>query len=117
MLWQLSSSLPGVQGKLYRLWYELNSETVIKVKTGVRFTKCATVGESLAQGSIGGGLVSSLNLDVDVTNFFGGSRDEAAYGDTRLQPMILQDDLSWLCSSADSAWAHVIRMQNIMKLK
>ena len=107
----------GVKGKLYRLWYELNSETVIKVKTGVGFTKSATVGESVAQGSIGGGLVSSLNLDVDVTNFFEGSRDEAAYGDIRLQPMILQDDLSRLCSSADSARAGVRRMQNIMKLK
>ena len=40
---------PGVKGKLYRLWYELNKETDIKVKTGVGITKVRTVGETLAQ--------------------------------------------------------------------
>ena len=69
----------GVKGKLYRLWYELNKETEIKVKTGVGTTKTAMVGETVAQGSIGGGLASSLNLDVEVNNFFNGSIDEAAY--------------------------------------
>ena len=43
--------------------------------------------------------------------------NKAAYSDVRLQPMILQDDLSRLCCSADSARAAVRRMENIMKLK
>ena len=107
----------GVKGKLYRLWYELNKETEIKVKTGVGTTKAATVGETVAQGSIGGGLASSLNLDVEVNNFFSGSINEAAYSDVRLQPMILQDDLSRLCCSAESARDGARRMENIMKLK
>ena len=107
----------GVDGKLYRLWYELNKETEIRVKTGVGITKAATVGETVAQGSIGGGLVSSINLDSEVNNFFAGSLDEAAYSNIRLQPMILQDDLSRLCCSADSARAAIRRMENIMKLQ
>ena len=31
----------GVNGKLYRLWFELNRETEIKVKTGVGMTRTA----------------------------------------------------------------------------
>ena len=80
-------------------------------------TRTASVGETVAQGSIGGALVSSLNLDVEVNNFFSGSIDEVAYCDVRLQPLILQDDLCRMCSSVDSARNGVRRMENIMKLK
>ena len=107
----------GVIGKLYRLWHELNKETEIKVRTGAGMSKSAIVGETVAQGSIGGALVSSLNLDIDVNNFFSGSIDEAAYADVRLQPLILQDDLCRMSCSADSARAGIRRMENIMKLK
>ena len=90
----------GVKGKLYRLWFELNKETEIRVRTGVGTTQKAVVGETVAQGSIGGGLLSSLNLDVEVTHFFEGSMEEAGYSDIRFQPMILQDNLSRLCTLA-----------------
>ena len=107
----------GITGKLYRLWFELNKETNIKVKTGVGVSGTARVGETVAQGSIGGALASSLNLDVEVNNFFSGSIDEVSYSNVRLQPIILQDDLCRLCTSADSARNGVRRMENIMKLK
>ena len=94
------------------VWYELNKETEIRVRTGV-----GTVGETVAQGSIGGGLASALNLDVEVSNFFDGSNNEAAYASIRLQPMILQDNLSRLCCSADSARAGIRRIEILMKLK
>ena len=77
----------------------------------------ARVGETVAQGSIGGALASSLNLDVEVNNFFSGSIDEVSYSNVRLQPIILQDDLCRLFTSADSARNGVRRMENIMKLK
>ena len=101
----------GVIGKLYRLWYELNKETEIKVRTGAGISESAFVGETVAQGSIGGALVSSLNLDINVNNFFSGSIDEAAYADVRLQPLILQDDLCRMSCSADSARAGIRRME------
>ena len=107
----------GVKGKLYRLWFELNRETEIRVRTGVGTTQVAVVGETVAQGSIGGGLVSSLNLDVEVNNFFEGSMNEAGYSYIRFQPMILQDDLSRLCTSAESARTGIRRIEIIMKLK
>ena len=95
--------------------YQANRETNIKVKTGVGTTKSATVGETVAQGSIGGGLASSLNLEVN--NFFNASMDEAAYSNIRLQPLVLQDDLARLCSSVESARAGLHRIETIMKLK
>ena len=107
----------GICGKLYRLLFELNKETEVMIKTGVGLTKAGHVGESVAQGSIGGGLISSLNLDVEVNNFFSGSRDEVAYSNVRLQPMILQDDLARLCSSTESARAAIKRIETVMKLK
>ena len=54
------------------------------MKTGVGTTSSATVGETVAQGSIGGGLASSLNLDVEGNTFFNGSGDEVAYSNIRL---------------------------------
>ena len=54
---------------------------------------------------------------MEVNNFFAGSIDEIAYSDVRLQPMILQDDLCRLCTTADSARNGVKRMENIMRLK
>ena len=107
----------GICGKLYRLLFELNKETEIMIKTGVGVTKVGHVGEYVAQGSIGGGLISSLNLDVEVNNFFSGSRDEVGYSNVRLQPMILQDDISRLCSSTESARAAIRRIETMMKLK
>ena len=107
----------GVSGKLYRLWFELNKETEIKVKTGAGMSRTTIVGETVAQGSIGGALVSSLNLDGEVNHFFSGSINEAAYSDVRLQPLILQDDLCRMSCSADSARAAMRRMENIMKLQ
>ena len=107
----------GVSGKLYRLWFEMNKETEIKVKTGAGMSETTTVGETVAQGSIGGALISSLNLDVELNHFFSGSMNEAAYSDIRLQPLILQDDLCRMSSSPDSARAGIKRIETIMKLK
>ena len=99
----------GVSGKLYRLWFELNKETEIKVKTGAGMSETTTVGETVAQGSIGGALISSLNLDIEVNHFFSESIKEAAYSDVRLQPLNLQDVLCRMSSSPDRARAGIKR--------
>ena len=80
----------GFTGKLYRFWFELNKKTEIKVMTGVGVSGTASVGETVAQGSIGGALASSLNLDVEENNFFSGSIDEVSYSNVRLQHIILK---------------------------
>ena len=63
----------GVRGELYRLWYELYKDAQIKVKTGAGMTATEATGENVAQGSIGGAILSSCNLDKTVSNYFAGS--------------------------------------------
>ena len=73
--------------------------------------------ENIAQGSMGWGLLSSLNLAGDVQKFFEGSSDEASYGHMRLQPLMFQDDIARLCLSVQSAQAGNDRISLVMGLK
>ena len=59
-----------ITGKLYRLWFELNRSSNIKRITGVGPTNEKTTFENITQGSVGGGLLSALNLDNGVRHFF-----------------------------------------------
>ena len=68
----------GIRGKLYRLWFMLNRDAQIRVKTSFGLTGIAATGENVAQGSIGGGLISSLNLSKTISTFFSGA-EEASY--------------------------------------
>ena len=70
----------GIEGKLYRLWYLMNKDSQIRVKTSFGMTDIATTGENVAQGSIGGGLVSALNLSKTTCDYFSGNDAEVSYG-------------------------------------
>ena len=70
----------GVTSKLYRLWFMLNKDSQIRVKTAFGITDVAPTGENVAQGSIGGGLISALNLCKTMTAYFSGSDSEISYG-------------------------------------
>jgi hypothetical protein len=71
----------GISGKLYRLVYELNRSTQLKVKTGVGMSTSTELGENITQGSIGGALISTVNLDYTVGLHFEKSRHELSYGE------------------------------------
>ena len=107
----------GVQGKLYRLWYELYRDAQIKVKTGAGMTAVEATGENVAHGSIGGALLSSCNLDKTVTNYFSGSQDELSYATTRIHPLMFQDDTTRLVTSIEAAQKGNIIMNAAMKRK
>ena len=104
----------GVKGKLYNLIYELNRSSKIQIKTSVGFTKSVDVGPSVAQGSIGGGLISRCNLDYSVDKVFQDSRTEIFYHDLKLQPLIYQDDLGRFSSSIREANDGNIRIEAFM---
>ena len=78
----------GLRGKVFRLWYNLNSNTSIKVQTGVGCFEYKFVGELIGQGTCGGAMVSAANLDLGVEEAFKGSDQEVAYGPLRIQPVI-----------------------------
>ena len=74
----------GIKVKLYRLWYEMYKDSQIRVKTASGLTEVKTTGENVTQGSIGGAILSSANLDKTLCSYFGGSDCEISYGDKRL---------------------------------
>ena len=96
----------GIRGKLYNLIFELNKSNQIKIKTSVGMSESFEVGPTVAQGSIGGGLISSCNLDFTVNEYFQHSSSEVFYNNLRLQPLIYQDDLGKFSSSIEAVQNH-----------
>ena len=107
----------GVDPKMYRAWFNLNKNTVIRVKNGTGYSDWEEAGELIGQGTGGGALVSSVNLDSDVNEFFEGSSSEVIYGGIRLQPLMFQDDVVRLAGNLASARAGNERLARVTKLK
>ena len=107
----------GVDPKMYRAWFNLNKNTVIRVKTGTGYSEWENAGELIGQGTGGGALVSSVNLDSDMEEFFAGSSSELTYGEVRLQPLMFQDDVVRLAADLASARAGNKRLEGVVKLK
>ena len=107
----------GINGKLYRLVYELNRKTCLKVKTGVGMSNTTDLGENITQGSIGGALISTVNLDYTVNLHFQKSEHEISYGDTKLQPIIFQDDIFRMTSSPEAAQAGNMMIEAVIESK
>ena len=68
--------------KLGRLWYKLNSDTIIKVKTANGMTEEAAAGPCVGQGSAGGALNSQFQA------YFEGSCYDYYYWSVRCQAVI-----------------------------
>ena len=86
----------GVKGKIYRLTYELNKNTEISVKTAVGSTEFCEVGELVGQGTNEGAVISSVNLDGGIREYFEDSNKEVVYSGLTLGPCLFQDDISRL---------------------
>ena len=107
----------GIRGKLHKLIYKLNKNNIIQIRTPVGTTDGFKTGENVTQGSVGGGLISSLNLDIPILNFFKNSEHEAAYGSIEMSPIIYQDDLARVASSVIGAQAGIDRVEECMETK
>ena len=107
----------GVDPKMYRVWFNLNKNTVLRFITGSGHSEWAEAGELIGQGTGGGALVSSINLDKGMEEFFEGSGEEINYGEVRLQPLMFQDDVVRLTDSVHAARAGNTRIMNVVKLK
>ena len=92
----------GIQGKLYRLIYNMNKDTKIKVRTAIGETEEKDTGENIGQGTLEGAVISAANIDYTVDIFFRESTDELSYGGIKLQPFLFQDNIS---RQSTSVWA------------
>ena len=64
---------------------------------------CFQDNRRVAEGYIGGGLISALILCKTMTIFFSGSDSEISYGSTRLSPILYQDDSARFCTRIEEA--------------
>ena len=107
----------GVHKAAARLWFKLNQNTEISVKTSAGVTDTAMVGDVIGQGTAGAALVSQLNLDMGMKNYFSGSGDELYYGDVRCEYFAYQDDIGKPCAGVNEAQAANIKMQHLFQEK
>ena len=94
----------------------LNQNTQIRISTRVGYSEYKPLQEILGQGTLGGAVVSGLNIDLDVMDYFEQSMDELSYGSVRLQPLLYQDDLLHLGTSREKVQAANRRIAYILKL-
>ena len=64
-----------VDPRAYRLFYKLNKDTKIRVRTGCGFSQWEEAGDLLGQGSGGAAKVSALNIDKKLKVMFETSKD------------------------------------------
>ena len=95
----------------------MNNASIIHVKTATGISRKKEIGECIGQGTVGGALLSSLNLDSGVQQFFKSSSSEASYADVRLGPLIFQDDLARICLNVQAAQAGNDKVETITNLK
>ena len=107
----------GIRGKLYRLIYEMNRDTRIKVRTAVGVTNEVSTGEGVGQGTLDGAIVSACSIDYSVNNFFKKSMYEISYGELNLQPLLYQDDIFRMTNDPFSAQIGNEFMDTVMETK
>ena len=110
----------GADPKACRLWYKLNQDTKIRVKTGAGMSNYSDVGAIVGQGTLGGALVSQGVLDSGISEQFSpGGEDEMRYGSVKLGPLIFQDDVLHgadgikQARNANNKMANVVRKLNL----
>ena len=95
----------------------MNKNNLIKIKTPVGITNEFQTGENVTQGSVGGGLISSINLDIPIRHFFSESEYEVNYGNVQMGPIIYQGDPTRLPTSVSSATAGISMVESCMETK
>ena len=83
----------SVNKKACRLWYKLNDQTEIQIKTAVGMSDSAMVGPLVGQGSGLAAVGSQAMVDYGLYDYFGDSGDEYYYGDVRVETAAFQDDI------------------------
>ena len=106
-----------VNKKAVRMWYLMNKDTKISIKTAFGMTKEAVIGDCLGQGTAGAGLVSAANLDMGLQKYFKQSREVMNYGQIRIQPLCYQDDVSSPCFNIEMAKKQAKMMTRMLKEK
>ena len=106
-----------INKKAARLWYLLNQNTRIKVKTAFGLTEEAEVGDCLAQGTSGAGLISAANLCLGLQKEFNNCTNVMKFDQVRIQPLSYQDDVGSICSNVQMVKHQAKKMSQMLKVK
>ena len=106
-----------VKSKWYRIWYKLNQNTTIQVKTGAGLSARGLAGPVTGQGGGGAALASALNLDRGLDKYFSGSIYEECYGRVRLQPLTYVDDIMRGSKDINCLRAGNVKLDCVLRLK
>ena len=85
----------GIDSKDYRMWFKLNEDTRISVRTSVGESESKLIKNSLGQGSFGAALASSLNIGCAIQDTFG-ETSSTYIGTLPLNAVVMQDDIAKL---------------------
>ena len=93
------------------MFYKLNKNTRIKVKTGCSYSEYEEVGDILGQGSGGASKFRALNLSRKLDRVFEDDTNSAGYGSVIQKPYSFQDDILIPVESL-----YNVRTANVMKM-
>ena len=95
-------SKAGIDSKDYRMWYKLNEDTRISVRTSVGESDSKLIKNSVGQGSFGAALASSLNIGCAIKDTFR-ERSSTNIGSLPLNAVVMQDDIAKLNDNVEQA--------------
>ena len=105
-----------ISNKSYRLWYRLNEDALISVKTSVGESRHKKVKNSLGQGTFGAALASTLNIGCAIDDTFFG-RPSTRIGYVNLNSLVLQDDINKMNDSLPQARIGCSMIDDTLKRK
>ena len=82
-----------MKGKLYRLLFEMNKNTRVRIKTPVGETQAKDTGPIITQGGVEGPVLSSVSIDNGLNVTFAQSDVEVNYKTLTLSPQSFMDDI------------------------
>ena len=106
----------GADKKAVRLWYKLNDQTKIQVRTGAGMSSFGNVGAVVGQGMLGGALVSQAVLDDGVSEHVTpGDSLQMDYGEVPMAPLLWLDDILNTAGGLDEARQINSQINRVMK--
>ena len=107
----------NVKGKLYRLIYQMNKNSRIRVKTPLGLTEAKETGPLVAQGLVDGAVLSSNNSGKGVNEEFNEPEKEIKYENLVLGPIIFMDDIFHMAGNLESAQYANNKMEDFVEKK
>ena len=105
-----------IDNKDYRLWYKLNENTRIRVRTSVGESDSKLIKNSLGQGSFGAALASSINIGCAIQDTFH-ETSSTNIGTLPINAVVMQDDISKMNDNLKQARAGCSKIHNNLMRK